>query len=268
MTEAVAADAAAGPSVTVPDGGGAGGWLRLAGIRKQFDDGTAALSGVELTVARGEFVSLLGPSGCGKSTLLRLIAGLDTPSAGQVIWQEPPKKGDIGFVFQEPTLLPWATAGQNVALPLRLAGHGAAARREQAGAALAAVGLEGFSRHYPHSLSGGMKMRVAIARALVTAPPVLLLDEPFAALDEMTRHELNDDLQQLAVNRGLTVIFVTHSVAEAVYLSRRIAIMSARPGRISKVIPVDFPAPRASGFRHQAEFGKLCAEVSTALRAG
>lgn len=243
-------------------------WLRLNGIRRQFPDGTAALAGVELAVARGEFLSLLGPSGCGKSTLLRLIAGLDVPSAGELIWRRPPEKGDIGFVFQEPTLLPWASAENNVALPLRLAGVGRAARRERALAALAAVGLAGFAGHYPHRLSGGMKMRVAIARALVTAPPILLLDEPFAALDEMTRHELNDDLQQLAMAQGLTVIFVTHSVAEAVYLSQRIAVMSARPGRITRMIPVDAPSPRAPEFRHQPAFGAICGEVSAALRTG
>ncbi len=243
------------------------GLLRLSGIHKRFADGTAALAGIDLAVARGEFISLLGPSGCGKSTLLRLIAGLDRPGAGAITWHTQPESGDIGFVFQDPTLLPWASAEHNVALPLRLAGIRRRVRHERACAALAAVGLEGFAGHYPHSLSGGMKMRVAIARALVTAPPVLLLDEPFAALDEMTRHELNDDLQQLAAARGLTVIFVTHSVAEAVYLSRRIAIMSARPGRISTLIPVDVPAPRAPEFRHQAAFGAICAEVSAALRA-
>lgn len=272
MMRVAAGQAAPGQPVAEAAGAeGAGqGFLRLSGIHKQFADGTpngtAALAGIDLAVARGEFISLLGPSGCGKSTLLRLIAGLDSPGAGEITWRSPPDSGDIGFVFQEPTLLPWATAERNVALPLQLAGVGRVARRERALAALAAMGLEGFAGHYPHTLSGGMKMRVAIARALVTAPPVLLLDEPFAALDEMTRHELNDDLQQLAAARGLTVIFVTHSVAEAVYLSQRIAVMSARPGQIRTLIPVDSPRPRVSEFRHQPAFSALCAEVSSALR--
>ncbi|GGF03598.1 nitrate/sulfonate/bicarbonate ABC transporter ATP-binding protein [Aliidongia dinghuensis] len=215
----------------------------------------------------GEFLSLVGPSGCGKSTALRLIAGLIPPSDGQVRWDggERPRPGDIGFVFQEPTLMPWARVLANVTLPLRLARLARAEAEARARDALALVGLEGFERAFPRELSGGMRMRVSIARALVMRPRLLLMDEPFAALDEITRLKLNDDLLALWAERGLAIVFVTHSVYESVYLSNRIAIMAARPGRIVAELPVVAPYPRAAGFRHGATYGAACAEVSAAL---
>ena len=215
----------------------------------------------------GEFLSLVGPSGCGKSTALRLIAGLTSPSEGQVRWDggDRPRPGDIGFVFQEPTLMPWARVLANVMLPLKL-GHtpGAEAQR-RARDALALVGLGGVERAFPRELSGGMRMRVSIARALVMRPRLLLMDEPFAALDEITRLKLNDDLLALWAERGLTIIFVTHSVYESVYLSSRVAIMAARPGRIHADLAVTAPYPRDAAFRHGAAYGAACAEISGAL---
>src|SRR5204862_6027308 len=232
-------------------------------IGKRFANGTVALSGVALDVFEHQFLSLLGPSGCGKSTLLRLIAGLSEPSAGTIAWQGTPA---LSFVLQEPTLMPWATALTNVMLPLRLAGVGRDERRERATAALAQVGLAGFENAYPRELSGGMKMRVSIARALVTRPKVLLMDEPFAALDEITRIKLNDDLLELFSRQGLTVIFVTHSVYESVYLSSRIVVMSSRPGRISADIPIEAHYPRNEEYRTSTLYNARCRFVSAALR--
>jgi NitT/TauT family transport system ATP-binding protein len=219
-------------------------------------------------VGAGEFLSLVGPSGCGKSTALRLIAGLSAPSAGRLRWDgrdAPPRPGDIGFVFQEPTLMPWARVLANVTLPLKL-GHMARTEAEdRARDALALVGLAGFERAFPRELSGGMRMRVSIARALVMRPRLLLMDEPFAALDEITRLKLNDDLLALWAERALTIIFVTHSVYESVYLSSRVAVMAARPGRIVEDRPLAAAYPRSAGFRHGAEYGAQCAEISAAL---
>lgn len=229
--------------------------------------GTEALADVGLTVARGEFVSLLGPSGCGKSTLLRLIAGLLPPTAGGVHWSAPPGPGDIGFVFQEPTLMPWATVADNVRLPLDLAGVAKAEARERAAEQLARVGLVDVAAAFPRELSGGMRMRAALARALVTRPRVLLLDEPFAALDEITRFRLNDELLALWQETGVTALFVTHSVFEGVYLSTRIAVMSPRPGRIVAEMAVDLPRPRRPYLRTEAGFGVLCREASALLAA-
>jgi NitT/TauT family transport system ATP-binding protein len=247
---------------------------RLVAVRnvsKQFANGTLAVRGVSLEVAAGEFVSLLGPSGCGKSTLLRIIAGLIEPSSGSVEWpgsgravpEAPPRS--LGFVFQDPTLLPWATALRNVMLPLRLAGVAGEQARERAAEMMALVGLSGFERAYPRELSGGMRMRVSIARALVTRPDILLMDEPFAALDEITRHKLNDDLLALWWRHRFTVIFVTHSVFESVYLSARLVVMAARPGRVMADFPVDAPYPRDSLFRTSAEYAQLCRVASEAL---
>ncbi|MCC7425611.1 MAG: ABC transporter ATP-binding protein [Alphaproteobacteria bacterium] len=235
----------------------------------RFASGTEALLDVRLGVDRGEFLALLGPSGCGKSTLLRLLAGLDRPSAGAVHWDggAPPRPGEIGFVFQEPTLMPWATVADNVWLPLRLRGLSRAEAGPRVAAVLEQVGLEGFADAYPRQLSGGMKMRVSIARALVTRPRVLLLDEPFAALDELTRFRLNDDLLSLWRAEGMTILFVTHSVFEAVFLAQRVAIMSPRPGRIAASLPIALPEPRAGRLRTTAEFGAACATVSDALAA-
>ena len=235
--------------------------VALRGVGVRFANGTEALAGVDLEVGAGEFLSLLGPSGCGKSTLLRVIAGLVPPSAGAV---ESPR-GGIGFVFQDATLMPWATALANARLPLRLRGVPRGEADVRAAAALAAVGLAGSERAWPRELSGGMRMRVSIARALVTRPSLLLMDEPFAALDEITRHRLNDDLLRLRAESGVTVVFVTHSVFESVYLSSRVAVMAARPGRVAASLPVGAPSPRPPGFRTSAEFAALCREVTAAL---
>src|SRR5262245_39806708 len=195
--------------------------VRLESVRKVFGNGVVALADLDLVVGEHEFLSLLGPSGCGKSTALRLIAGLGRPTQGRVLRPTAQARGDIGFVFQEPTLMPWATAFDNVWLPLRLEGSSRAPARDDVEAALAMVGLEGCAAAYPRELSGGMRMRVSIARALVTRPKLLLMDEPFAALDEITRQRLNDDLLRLWREQGWTVVFVTHSVYESVYLASR-----------------------------------------------
>lgn len=240
--------------------------LTITHLGKTFTGGVAALENVNLYMARGEFVSLLGPSGCGKSTLLRIVAGLIAQDSGTVAWVTPPVPGSIGMVFQEPTLMPWANARKNVEAPLRIAGIAARERHARAMEMLALVGLKNFADAYPRTLSGGMKMRVAIARALVTKPPVLLLDEPFAALDEITRQQLNDDLLDICSNAKLTVLFVTHSAAEAVYLSNRVLMMRARPGTILRELRIDAPVQRARGFRHSPQFAAYCGEVSAALR--
>ncbi len=245
--------------------------VSLRGVKKTFANGTTALANLDLDIRPGEFVSLLGPSGCGKSTALRIIAGLADPSAGRVEWpgsSGDDHRGDIGFVFQEPTLMPWANAADNVWLPLRLRGvsrRNAEARIEEG---LAAVGLAGFDRSYPRELSGGMKMRVSIARALSLKPKLLLMDERFAALDEITRFKLNDDLLRLQRELGMTVIFVTHSVYESVYLSSRIVVMAARPGRVIDEIPVDATERRDASFRTSALYADLCRRTSDALLSG
>jgi NitT/TauT family transport system ATP-binding protein len=211
-------------------------------------------------------VSLLGPSGCGKSTALRLIAGLSEPSRGAINWTGSAGRGtgEIGFVFQEPTLMPWATVAANVRLPLKLAGLPADADTRVV-AALERVGLDGFAESYPRELSGGMRMRVSIARALVTEPNLLLMDEPFAALDEITRFKLNNDLLVLWQTLGKTVVFVTHSVFESVYLSQRIVVMTSRPGRVFTELAIDAPYPRDERFRTSAAYAALCRRTSEAL---
>ena len=241
--------------------------VALRDVEKTFANGTVALAGLDLEIGEHEFLSLLGPSGCGKSTALRLIAGLGELTGGRIDWGgRHAAARDIGFVFQEPTLMPWATALANVQLPLTLAGIAAAERIERARAALAMVGLDGFEGSYPRELSGGMKMRVSIARALVTEPRLLLLDEPFAALDEITRFRLNDDLLKLWQDHAWTVVFVTHSVYESVYLSGRIAVMAARPGRVIEEIAVDAPYPRDESFRTSQPYNDHCRQVSGALQ--
>jgi len=230
-----------------------------------------ALDGIDLDIHRGEFLSLLGPSGCGKSTLLRIIAGLTEPSFGvRNLALETDRAGRIpagriGFVFQDPTLMPWSTVVDNVLLPFRLAGRIGPREREHAGSEIQSVGLAGFERAYPRQLSGGMRMRVSIARALVTDPDLLLFDEPFAALDEITRMALNDDLMRLWESRRPTVVFVTHSVFEAVYLSTRIAVMTPRPGHIVAELPVELPRPRERSLRISPHYTALCATVSEQL---
>ncbi|HEY3910778.1 MAG TPA: ABC transporter ATP-binding protein [Stellaceae bacterium] len=251
--------------------------VALRGIAKRFRGGVTALDPIDLEIGRGEFLSLLGPSGCGKTTLLRIIAGLSEPSGGErhlALTPDTPgarrragTAGRIGFVFQDPTLMPWGTVIGNVLLPFRLKGRVGAAERERAAAEIRAVGLAGFERAYPRQLSGGMRMRVSIARALVTDPDLLLLDEPFAALDEITRLGLNDDLMQLWESRRPTVVFVTHSVFESVFLSTRIAVMTARPGRIAAELAVDLPQPRQRALRTAPAYAALCAAASGELAA-
>jgi NitT/TauT family transport system ATP-binding protein len=232
------------------------------GVGKRFPNGIVALDNLDFSIRRGEFLTLLGPSGCGKSTALRLLTGLTEPSKGEILRHDA-GAGEIGFVFQDPTLLPWATVAGNVRLPLRLKSiEGQEARVDEA---LALVGLEEFRNAYPRELSGGMKMRVSIARALVTRPQLLLMDEPFAALDEITRFKLNDDLRALWRTLNCTVVFVTHSVFESVYLSTRILMFTPRPGRIDAEFTIDAPEPRAGRFRTSPEYGAQCRAVSAAL---
>jgi len=240
--------------------------LILRDVGKTFSNGVAALRNVDLTIRDGDFLSLLGPSGCGKSTALRIIAGLSTPTTGLLDWRGDARgRSDIGFVFQEPTLLPWASVFDNVWLPLRLRGFS----REKATPAIREmierVHLTGFENAMPRELSGGMKMRVSIARGLVTKPRLLLMDEPFAALDEITRFRLNSDLLDLWQDERFTVVFVTHSVFESVFLSNRIVVMAARPGRVFSEIAVDAPYPRDEVFRTSPDYAALCRQASRVL---
>ena len=238
--------------------------VTLSHVSKTFDNGTQAFGPLDLAVGAHEFVSLLGPSGCGKSTALRVIAGLLHPSAGDVAF--PQGRPEIGFVFQEPTLMPWRSALANAQLPLELKGVARGDAEARAREALARVGLNGFETAFPRELSGGMKMRVSIARALAAKPKLLLMDEPFAALDEPTRQSLNDDLLKLWREDGLTVVFVTHSVYESTYLSTRVVVMTPRPGRIAADIALDFPPHRTEAFRLSPEFSNAAAKVAAALR--
>ncbi len=237
----------------------------MQGVDKTFNGTVVALRRMALTVNAGDFISLLGPSGCGKSTALRLIAGLSHPTAGRIVWEGGQQQGDLAVVFQEPTLMPWATVAENVWLPLRLRGKSYASVEGDVIEALRLVGLERFLRAYPRELSGGMKMRVSIARALVTRPRLILMDEPFAALDEITRHRLNTDLLEMKARIGCTVIFVTHSVFESVFLSDRIVVMAARPGRVIRELTVDEAYPRGEAFRTSPEYAAHCRAASAAL---
>lgn len=235
------------------------------GVGKIFPNGIAALDGLDYTIRAGEFLTLLGPSGCGKSTALRLLVGLAEPTSGDIVWHDGTCPREIGFVFQEPTLMPWASVAANVRLPLRLKGvsrHQSDPRVEEA---LTMVGLGDFRDVYPRELSGGMKMRVSIARALVTRPHLLLMDEPFAALDEITRFKLNDDLRALWRSLGCTVVFVTHSVFESVYLSNRVLMLTPQPGRVSAEFTIAAPEPRDAHFRTSPEYGAECRKISAAL---
>jgi NitT/TauT family transport system ATP-binding protein len=236
--------------------------VSLRGVSKTYASGVRALDRLDFDICAGEFVSLLGPSGCGKSTALRIVAGLSAASAGGVAWPQGERR--LGFVFQEPTFMPWANVAANVALPLQLAG---ADRPKAVSEMLRRVGLSEFADAYPRELSGGMKMRVSIARALVTEPDLLLMDEPFAALDEITRFKLNNDLLTLWQELRRTVVFVTHSVFESVYLSQRIVVMTPRPGRVFAEIAIPAAYPRGESFRTSAEYAGYCREVGEALRA-
>lgn len=239
--------------------------MRVDAVDKVFPGNVQALRDMSLTVREGDFISLLGPSGCGKSTALRLISDLSSPTSGRITWTQDRQQGDLGVVFQEPTLMPWASVAQNVYLPFRLEGKSYKDMRDDVLSALKLVGLEKFQNAYPRELSGGMKMRVSIARAMVTQPKLILMDEPFAALDEITRFKLNNDLLEMQARIGCTVIFVTHSVFESVFLSDRIVVMAARPGRVIQELHVDAPYPRTEDFRTSAEYASHCRAASRAL---
>jgi len=239
--------------------------VTLREVSRLYPSGTQALDRLSLSVDPGEFLTLLGPSGCGKTTLLRLIAGLLEPSGGSIEWSPGAGSRRLGFVFQEPTLMPWARVDDNIRLPLMLAGVSPAESAARVREATVQVGLEGFERAYPRELSGGMKMRVSIARALVTRPQILLMDEPFAALDEITRFRLENDLSALARRQRLTVLFVTHSVFESVYLGSRVVVLAPRPGRVSAEFRVEAAAPRDETFRTSSVYLEACRQVSALL---
>lgn len=239
--------------------------LEMNHVEKTFAGNVAALKDMNLRVNQGEFISLLGPSGCGKSTALRLIAGLMHPTSGSISWEGGKTDDDIGVVFQEPTLMPWARVKDNVSLPFRLRGTSYRHCRDDVEHALELVGLSNFKDAFPRELSGGMKMRVSIARAMVTKPRLILMDEPFAALDEITRQKMNTDLLSLRDSIGATVIFVTHSVSESVYLSDRIVVMAARPGRVIRELTITSPEERSIDFRTSVEFSNYAKQASDAL---
>jgi NitT/TauT family transport system ATP-binding protein len=238
--------------------------LAFDNVSKRFADGTVALAGLDLSVASGEFVSVVGPSGCGKSTLLRIASGLAAPSEGAVRVDTD----KIGFVFQDPTLLPWRTVQANVELLAELAGLPKPERRRRADEAIKLVGLSDFATYRPQALSGGMRMRVSLARSLTLQPELFLFDEPFGALDEITRERLNDELLQLYLTQRFTALFVTHSVTEAVFVSERVVVLSRRPGHVLGDFPVPFEYPRAPRLRFSEEFARVAGEVSACLRGG
>jgi NitT/TauT family transport system ATP-binding protein len=246
--------------------------VTLENVAKQFDR-TTALQGIDVTIDEREFVSLIGPSGCGKSTLLRIIGDLIQPSSGKVVVNgKPARKAridrDYGMVFQDPVLYDWRTVSKNIALPLELASWDRRRRRERVREMIELVELADFANHYPWQLSGGMQQRVSIARALSFDPSLLLMDEPFGALDEMTRERLNLELLRIWEQSGSTIVFVTHSIAEAVFLSTRVVVMSPRPGRVTEVISVDLPQPRAATTREEPRFFELVTRVREALHLG
>ncbi len=244
-------------------GGEPGARVEFAGVSKRFDDGTLALLPVSFSALPGEFVAIVGPSGCGKSTLLRLAAGLTAPSTGDITV----RADNVGYVFQDPTLLPWRSVRRNAELLGELHGVPKPERRAAAEAAIATVGLAGFEDKYPRALSGGMKMRASLARALTMSPDVFLFDEPFGAVDEITRERLNDELLGLFLARRFTALFVTHSVTEAAFLATRVLVMSERPGRILTDLAVPFPYPRRPELRYDPAFAKVTGTVGAALRA-
>ena len=236
-------------------------------INKIYANGTVALQDMNLTINQGEFVTIVGPSGCGKSTVLRLIAKLSDVTSGQIESNINQSKNELAFVFQEPALMPWSQVIDNVHLPLKLAGISLKESRKTVQEAINLVGLDGFERSYPRQLSGGMKMRVSIARALVTRPRIVLMDEPFGALDEMTRSKLNSDLLEVWQKRNWTVVFVTHNIYEAVYLSQRVIVMAARPGRGVADVKIDATYPRSEDFRTWQLCNDYCREISNYFRS-
>jgi NitT/TauT family transport system ATP-binding protein len=248
--------------------------VQIEGVTKQFGrGGTTAIQGIDLGIEEREFVSLIGPSGCGKSTLLRIVGDLIQPTSGSVVVNGKPARQaridrDYGIVFQDPVLYDWRTVAKNIALPLELARWDRRRRAERVRAMLELVELQGFEGHHPWQLSGGMQQRVSIARALSFDPALLLMDEPFGALDEMTRERLNMELLRIWEASGSTIVFVTHSIAEAVFLSTRVVVMSARPGRISDVVPIDLPQPRTGATREEPRFFELVTRVREALHMG
>ena len=239
--------------------------ITLTQVGKTYANGVAALQGVDLAVRPKEFVSLVGPSGCGKSTILRLIAGLGQASSGKITWGMEASRRNLAFVFQDAALMPWATVVENVYLPLKLNGKSLRASRAAIQQVIQMVDLQGTEKSYPRELSGGMKMRVSIARALVTQPNIMLMDEPFGALDEMTRSRLNSDLLSLWEQKHWTVVFVTHNIYEAIYLSNRVMVMAANPGRIVADISIDAPYPRTDAFRTSNLFNQYCRQVLSHL---
>jgi NitT/TauT family transport system ATP-binding protein len=249
--------------VTSPDTSPAA--VDIRGASKTYPNGTRALEPIDLIVREGEFVTIVGPSGCGKSTLLRLIAGLSPPTAGSIVLSEGYSPPRLAYVFQSPTLMPWASVQANVRLPLDLAGTPRAEADEKTRHALELVGLQEFALSFPRELSGGMQMRASIARALVTGPRLLLMDEPFGALDEITRNRLDREFSELSARENLTVLFVTHSIYEAVFLSSRVLVMSPRPGRIHAEVGIDVPRARAESFRGTTEFAAHSARLSEML---
>jgi len=251
--------------------------VRIVGVDKQFVTDrravTTALSGIDLEIGRGEFVSLIGPSGCGKSTLLRLIGDLTSPTSGSIEVNGKPAHNarlgrEYGMVFQAPVLFDWRSVEENVRLPLELLGMSRSEREARAHEMLALVELGDFAGHHPYQLSGGMQQRVAIARALALQPAILLMDEPFGALDEMTRERMNSEVLRIWQQTGTTIVFVTHSIPEAVFLSTRVVVMSARPGRITRLVDVPLPHPRNEETREDPRYFRVVTEVREALRAG
>jgi NitT/TauT family transport system ATP-binding protein len=243
--------------------------VEFSSVGKRYTNGPAVLDSLDLTIAKGEFVTLLGSSGCGKSTVLKLISGLTFPISGTIcVDGMTPKNAreTVSYIFQDATLLPWRTVRRNVELGLELERVSSTRRRERTEKLLQLVALAHVAEAYPRELSGGMKMRVSIARALATSPRLLLLDEPFAALDEMSRDHLNEELLRLRAEQNWTAVFVTHSVAEAVFLSTRIVVLAPNPGRVHAVVPVEFPFPRTAALRATAEFGALVLHLSRTLR--